>query len=233
MNIQKIITISYIGLIFQSCSAQTDRLNLRTVQKEDFKEYPMLGGAFHNETDREIDKLEREGFIGGPSDTDDIDIKKHLMFVLFHSLKFKRSSTSIQERIDFFNDEDEDGDAKGLMYRAVDVTEETEGEEDERKKIAFELKHLFTEEDPSSKKNIDKICRGIAPGVEVVNNFFLVKGDKVPGSKDQKVHIDHLLKDNTNTVELPVNLHLREKTKYLDKIISAPEDFIQRDSKKY
>ena len=249
--------------LFQSCSFANHKLGLKYItvdrlNKDDRRrliatdrrrilfDRRQSGGVFRREFWGDINNLREQGFLGESNQNDNINVRKHLMFVFFHCLRLKQESTFyrrdgtyfvrepiMMERIlEFFgnNGENPTRAARGLMYRAVPVI----GVDGQTESIKFIFPHLFGKDDPILENNLDLVNESTSPNLMVDDQLLLISSNNVPTNRrlprcsNRLIEVDHLLKDNRITIELPDRVHSL-KTMYLDKLLSHNDERVIRN----
>ncbi|WP_162789912.1 hypothetical protein [Cardinium endosymbiont of Sogatella furcifera] len=209
----------YTGLFLHSCSAiRAHRSNITPITRQDLLEQDLLvRGAgitvaqenrpLIEELRSKLGRLRNEGFVDG-TDHNNTSMKKHFMFVFYHCLRCKQSRMSIPEKVTYFSGLN---DTPNLVWDLVHTREDT---------IEFRLKSLYDQgSDPNWRSNLAKSRRGTSP----ISDF---------GSGLEKVDIDHLLRSDRVTIELPVSLH-KEKTRFIDNLTNIPKRNVTRNSYDY
>ncbi len=210
------LLLCFLNCALQSCSAiGSERLNINPITREDL----LTGGLLEKPTSLQVEnqplihelrgklgRLRNEEFVDG-SDPNNNDMRKHLMFVFSHWLKCKQRRISIQDRIDYFR---ELSDFPNLLWSLFPTREDT---------VEFRIKSLYSEDDPRRAYNLSRARTGLAPFID----FNGVR---------EKVHIDHLVRDNKVTIEIPEILH-KEKTRFIDNFTNIPKREVRRNSTIY
>lgn len=236
----------FFSFSLQSCSATNNKLgvNYVTIEHLDRNRRAPVNGVFNRELWGNIQRLEELGFVGDGAADDNVNIRKHLMFVFYHCLRIKQESFNafgevnrediIDRILQYFgnNGHNPVQAAQGLMYRAVEtVTRHNQVA------VKFILNSFLTNDDPRRIRNIDDIGDRRSPMVYVRDDRFLVEGDdqQLVGNEDQRrMDIDHLLRDDIITIELPYSIHLL-KNIHIDKLTSYLGEGVanDRDSRRY
>ena len=228
----------FFCLFLQSCSVSNHKLGVNYVSRNDVEQdlRRYRNGAFPIELRNNIQRLENQGFVGPNAQNDNVNVRKHLMFVFYHCLRLKQEATvdnvvnsaeMMQNILDFFA---EDGDAEGLMFTPVEVVENNQ-----RVQIKFILNNFLTNNDPNRVNNMNNIEARLSPEVYVRGGRFLVEGNiqQFIGNEELEImEIDHLLRDNIITIELPSPVH-NLKTRFIDKLTSSVGEGIERNARRY
>ncbi|MGI2299141.1 hypothetical protein [Candidatus Cardinium hertigii] len=243
------------GAIFfiQSCSSTISKSRFDKITSailESDRKKP-TNGIFPGQLHRNISELQIKGYVGNPQENDHINFKSNLMFILYHCIDFKQQASKyiprlgtfqplnrhnmIQKIVRFFgnNGDNVNRRAMGLMYSAVPVTQnnQTVG-------VKFVLNNLLSQDnDPNRVNSINKINNGLSPEIYTSNKTFLVLGNNNvqlfgPIYRLERLEVDHLLRDNIVTIEIPYHIH-KEKTNLLDRFLSSSEENIERNSRKH
>ena len=221
--INKVVLLfsSFLLLFLQACSYGANRSNITPIRVRDIESDRLL----NRELSRKITKLERLGFIEG-NDRNHNNIRKQLMFVFYHAFQFKRiGNLTRDQKIRRFEALPEFRNLVWSIYP---------NEQDENTNlIQFKLKDILTQKDLHRLSNEDKIEEGNAPSLQCNSDLcFVQRTDKRTAWPAESIEIDHLLRDNDITIELPRTVH-REKTKFLDGFLDAPNIQIRRNSFQY
>ena len=226
-------------LLLNSCSITKEKLGLNYITEEflDEDRRRPVNGVLPTELWSSIHNLQDEGFIGIENEAHDaINVKKHLMFTFYYCLQFKQESTAnnqvdsnamMTNILGFFR---EDPGARGLMFTPIEVRRNNQ-----RVGIKFILNNLLTNNDPHRLENLNIIRDKRSPKIYLNDDCFLVQGNpqQLVGSEDLEiVHVDHLLRDNIITIELPSPVH-DIKTRLLDKLTSSLGQGVERKPQKH
>lgn len=198
----------------QSCSLATNKLGVNYISANDLEQdrRRYRNGVFPRELANNIGRLEAEGFVAINAQNDAVNVRKHLIIVFYHCLRLKHESivnnvNMTQSILNFFgnNGVNPNPAAAGLMFlaRQVDINNVASP-------IKFVFTHLLTQNDPNIINNQIRVNASTAPFVRLDNQSCLALNNGI----DRKLEVDHLLKDNTVTIELPASVH-RLKTSYL------------------
>lgn len=219
-------SVSLTGLLLwvfsfslQSCSSILSRgSNIIPITGEDLLNNDLLirqrgitlrdeGQPLVEELRRKIRVLQRRLFLGGQDPNDD-NIKKHFIFVFYHWLGYKQSGMVWNNRIPTFM---QIGGANRLVWTPHLLPFDIR-----RQKVEFRLNNLFTNRDPFR----DDMNIG---NVRVMGNLTRKRLGNSPlimyNGRQNIVHIDHLFRDDSVTIELPEELH-NEKTDFVDNLLN-------------
>lgn len=219
------VCISFFSFLLHSCSVVNNKLGVNYIQDQNLQQCrrKYQTGVLPIEFKNNVERLTMEGFVGPNAQNDNINVRKHLMFVFYHCLRIKQQANGnnanmINNIFQFFGDGiiNPNPNAIGLMFNPRPV----QGN-DGQPAIRFMFTHLLNQNDPRGAANTRLVNGSTAPFVRIDNQLSLVlNGNAVVNQwVDSKVEVDHLLRDNRITIELPRPVH-ELKTRYLDKLLS-------------
>lgn len=145
-------------------------------------------GPLYRELREKVTRLVQEGFVGG--DDYNRDIKKHLMFVFYYSLRLKIPATNFTRatRDEFVNNFNGLRDTPDLVWNLVPVDRTPRiGLRMPLHTVEFRLKNLLTHADTNRDNNLRLVGMRNAPDYMYNNGTSNIS---------EQVRIDHLLKDN-------------------------------------
>lgn len=242
------IIVFYISLFLHACSFIRNEQNvinfirsgsLRNNNEDANTNQNELSRLFQLETNRDIRNLKNNGFLVGPRYQipnrnnngynnfilrHNRDIKKHIMFVAFHTLRLEQEGMPIRIIFDFFETQ---RNTHELMYRPEMINRGEIGGPG----IKFVFPHLMTDMDLRRDRNIETVRGRRTPNLVMRGNMLVIGGDENinPGvrSKVVDIQVDHLLRTDRYKIEMPAEFH-HIKTTFLDKMISRYEGEVTR-----
>lgn len=211
------VLLFFFSFILYSCSIRGGALNINPITmqllNDDMRKH--VNGVFPYELRSKLQTLANEGFIGGVDPNND-NMRKHLMFVFYHSLDQRQCNMTLQNRLNFFQN---DPNGRNLVwdFRLINIGAGAR----QRQVLEFRLKNIFGVNAPAGNRN--RAIQGRAPRFTYTDLGVVVT---------EGLEVDHLLKENNIVIELPLTLH-QQKTRFMDNLINPPDVRIIRDSAGY
>lgn len=211
----------YIGLFLQSCnSIQKQRMLSHPIRDTDIeRDLGQADSPLIIELRSKIQRLARNGFILQGNNLRNHSMREDLMFVFYHSLRFKRPGVPFfnqNERDRFVNLFIQNDGFRTLVWDVIRVDRPSSNIPQRRYMVEFRLKDLFKNTHRSLQGNMARAQEGTAP-------------DYLYNDGIETVDVDHLFRDNSITIELPRTLH-QDKTLDIDNLMDRNEERVIRDA---
>lgn len=161
-----------------------------------------------------LGRLRNDGFLDHPIDF--TDMKEHFMFVFSHWLRCKQSrDMSVNQKIAYFH---QIRDGEGLIHPRLFWNIRYNRENDTAE---FQIRDLYIQGiDERWRANLNRSGRtGGAPYFDF-------------GMGRERIDIDHLVRNNHVTIELPQSFH-NYKTRFIDSLTNIPKRTVDRAPQPY
>ncbi|WP_162789888.1 hypothetical protein [Cardinium endosymbiont of Sogatella furcifera] len=226
------LILLYTGLFLQSCSSfGAKKLNIH-LEREDLLRENLLERRERNiqegdpitvreenqpmihEVRGKLGRLRNDGFLDHHIDF--TDMKEHFMFVFSNWLRCKQSrDMSVEQKIAYFH---QLRDGEGLIHPRLFWNLRYNRENDTAE---FQITGLYIQGiDEIWRANLNRSGRtGGAPYFDF-------------GTGEERIDIDHLVRNNHVTIELPQSFH-NYKTRFIDSLTNIPKRTVDRDPQPY